>query len=258
MSSLHKVNRVSVVLPTYNEAGNIVDIVHALDRALSAYGHEVIVVDDNSPDGTWDLVGKEVAKGNSWLRIERRMSDRGLTKSIQRGIDISTGDVVCWLDCDFSHPPEELPGLLKKIEEGFDIAVASRFVQGGQQKVADSSSGDSALTVVLSTLLNLVLGPLLVPGFKDYTSGYIAIRREVLSRLRLRGDYGEYFIDLIFRSYLLGKKIIELPFISAPRRSGETKTAPNLKALFRRGIKYIWTIVRLQGVRVKRWFGAEI
>jgi dolichol-phosphate mannosyltransferase len=249
--SPHKIGRVSVLLPTYNEAGNIADLVVEIDRAIS-YPHEIIVVDDNSPDGTSNIIHDLIASGRiSSLRLETRTSDRGLTKSLKRGIELATGDTVVWMDCDFSMPPKIIPSLLQKIEEGHDIAVGSRFVKGGGQKTGDDlkSAGESPLAIGLSNFLNLLSRILLLPGFHDFTSGFIAVRKSVLDQIPLRGDYGEYFMDLMVRAHKKKFRWIEIPYICEPRRSGESKTAPNLHTLVRRGVRYLLAVARLFFVR---------
>lgn len=255
----HNIHLVSVILPTYNEAENIVPLAEAIDRAI-ALPHEIIVVDDNSPDGTSSLVQDVIASGRlPALRLETRMADRGLTKSLWRGIELAKGDTIVWMDCDFSMPPEKIPELLSKISEGYDIAVGSRFVAGGSAKQgALTAKGESFLAVLLSRFLNLVLRLLLSPRFRDYTSGFIAVRREVFQSIRLTGDYGEYFMDLMMRAILLKYSFVEVPYANALRRAGESKTAPNLSTLFRRGIKYLRMILRLLRIRVQHFFGIAI
>jgi len=247
---------ISVVLPTYNEAENIVPLIEAIDAAI-VQTHEIIVVDDNSPDGTSPIVKELIDSGRvPGVRLKTRLTDRGLTKSLWEGITMAQGDVIVWMDCDFSMPPAIIPQLLSKIEAGFDIAVGSRFVKGGAQKGVDPV--ESFLAIYLSSFLNIVLRWSLLPRFHDYTSGFIAIRREVFTKIKLTGDYGEYFMDLMFRALLLKYSFAEIPYVCVPRRAGESKTAPNLRILFKRGIKYLWTIVRLEGVRVKRLLGGSI
>ncbi|MDA1209161.1 MAG: glycosyltransferase [bacterium] len=253
----HKIDLVSVILPTYDEAGNIVGLVEAIDKAI-ALPHEIIVVDDNSPDGTSQLVQEVIDSGRvPGLRLETRMTDRGLTKSIRRGVELAKGDTVVWMDCDFSMPPEKIPALLNKIESGYDIAVGSRFVKGGQAK-KDVGEEESRLAIFLSSMLCIVLRVTLCWSFTDYTSGFIAIRRTVFDRIRLTGDYGEYFIDLMFRAILLGHSFIEIPYVCVPRVEGESKTAPNLRILFKRGIGYLITLVRMQLIRLKYFVGMSI
>ncbi len=259
-SQRHNIQLVSVILPTYNEAGNIVDLCRAIHQAITQ-PHEIIVVDDNSPDGTSRLIQELINTGTvSGLRIETRLTDRGLTKSIQRGIDLAQGDTVVWLDCDFSMPPFIIPQLLAKIEGGYDIAVASRFVAGGKYKEAKQWFGgeESKAAILLSRLLNWFLRHALFASFTDYTSGFIAIRKDVLGRIRLKGDYGEYFIDLIFRAILLGSTFIEIPYENVPRRAGESKTGSSFRHLFKRGLPYLWTIVRMWGLRLKKVLGGDV
>ncbi len=254
--SPNKVNQVSIILPTYNEVGNIADLIEDIHLAVS-HPHEIIVVDDNSPDGTSDLVQSLISRGSiPGLRLETRMHDRGLTKSIWRGIELAEGDTVVWMDCDFSMPPDTIPQLLAKVEEGNDIAVGSRFVSGGSQK--EHGTGESHSVIFLSRLLSFMLRVLLSSKFRDYTSGFIAIRRDVFDQIKLKGDYGEYFIDLIFRSILLGHSVVEIPYICEPRRSGESKTAPNFPVLIKRGVKYLFVLVKMQIVRVRHLLGMGI
>ncbi len=250
---------VSVILPTYNEAENIVPLAEAIDRAITL-PHEIIVVDDNSPDGTSRLVQEAIDTGRiPGLRLETRMTDRGLTKSLWRGIVLSTGDVVVWMDCDFSMPPEKISELLAKIHEGYDIAVGSRFIAGGSAKQGTlGSANESFLATVLSRGLNLVLRLAISPKFRDYTSGFIAVRRQVFQKIRLTGDYGEYFMDLIARAMMLGFSFVEIPYDNAVRRAGESKTAPNMRVLIRRGLKYLAMIVRLWWLRIMHLFGGSI
>ncbi len=240
---------VSVILPTYNEAPNIVPLIRDIQSCL-AHPVEIVVVDDDSPDGTWRLV-EEVAASDPSVRCIRRIGRRGLTGAIQEGIDDSRGDPVVWMDCDFSMPPQLVPLLVDAVlVEGHDLAVGSRFVGGGSAKKGVSGSGDSALAVALSSVLNRALQLWLHTSFRDYTSGFIAIRRPVLESIRLCGDYGEYFIDLIYRAIRKGYTWIEIPYVCVPRRFGESKTGGTAWQVARRGIKYLWTAVRLRFSRL--------
>jgi dolichol-phosphate mannosyltransferase len=237
MSPQDRKPSVSVVLPTYNEAGNIVDLIDAITSALKGYELETIVVDDNSPDGTWKLVA-EKSKLDPRVRLVHRTTERGLTSAIWAGIRQARHDVVCWMDCDFSHPPETLPNLVARLDDGYDLVVGSRYVPGGKD-----ARKESPLRIVLSSIITKLSSLLLVPNFKDYTSGFIAIRREVFDHIQLRGNYGEYFIDLIFRAHRAGYRFIEIPYENAPRRTGESKTE---SGMIRKGFQYLWVVLRLR------------
>jgi len=230
----------SVILPTYNEAENIIDLIKEIKKNIK-YKKEIIVVDDNSPDGTSKLVKDFITKNKkSNVRLETRFKKRGLTNSIRRGIELAKGDVVVWMDCDFSMPPNVIPKLLNKIEKGYDIAVGSRFIKGGGFKISNSKGQrDSPIAIILSRLMNFSIQILLGNSFKDYTSGFIAIKKEVFNKFDLRGDYGEYFIDLIFKAKAYKFKIIEIGYLCIPRERGESKTGQNLPQFLKRGTKYI-------------------
>jgi dolichol-phosphate mannosyltransferase len=86
----------------------------------------------------------------------------------------------------------------------------------------------------------------LFPSFSDYTSGFVAVRRNVLDDIPLTGDYGEYFIDFIFRALCRHYRVCEIPYVALPRQSGESKTGSNIIQYFARGRKYIFTVVRLR------------
>jgi dolichol-phosphate mannosyltransferase len=232
---------ISIILPTYNEAENIIPLIKEIDQKVP-YKKEIIVVDDNSPDGTSDLV-QTYAKTHKQVKLETRYHNRGLTNSIQHGIDVAKGDVIVWMDCDFSHPPSVIPKLLKKIEEGYDVSVASRFIQGGKAK--SEGPRDSLLGIILSNILNFFMQFLLGNAFHDYTSGFVAVKKEVFRNIRLRGDYGEYFIDFIVRVFRHKFRVVEIPFISESRRAGESKTGQTLLDYIARGRKYLFVVVRL-------------
>ncbi len=237
---------VSLVMPTYNEAGNIADLMQEAVAHVKSCGIsdiEVIVVDDDSPDLTWKIAGETVCVG-AVVRVLRRMENHGLTASLNDAIALAQNDVIVWFDCDFSQPPDRIPQLLWKINDGFDAVVNSRYLEGG----GENRSGDGSwLHLLLSRCLNYTLCHLLDLSFTDYTSGFIAVRRAVFSDLRLSGDYGEYFIDLIYK-ILIDKryKVSELPYVMQARRSGISKTGTNLLHYLKRGRKYVSTILTLR------------
>ena len=228
---------VSVVLPTYNERDNIGPLIQAL---LSQVREpvEVWVVDDDSPDGTWQVV-QALAEEDPRVHLLRRVGERGLTSAIAAGIAASRGDMVVWMDCDFSMPPEAVPHLVAALE-GADVAVGSRYVRGGRDV------GHSWMARAFSRAINLFASLLLGWGVRDYTSGFIAARRGVLERIPLRGDYGEYCIDLLYRAQRAGYRVVEIPYTCTERASGESKTGANALDYLRRGWKYVWTVLRLR------------
>lgn len=237
---------VSLVMPTYNEAGNIADLMReAVSYTIraGATAVEVIVVDDDSPDLTWQIAAATECPGAD-VSVIRRREHHGLTFSLMAGIDAARHDVVVWFDCDFSHPPDKIPQLLDAIGRGYDVAVNSRYLEGGGEQRGGEGG---AMQRAFSWVLNSIVGLLLDPAFSDYTSGFAAVRRDLFHRIRLHGDYGEYFIDFIYRVLRDGSyRVCELPYVMLPRRSGESKTGSSLIQYLMRGRKYIWTVLRLR------------
>jgi dolichol-phosphate mannosyltransferase len=230
---------VSVVLPTFNERDNIGPLIHALLDCLDGAAAEVIVVDDDSPDGTWQVVA-EMAEQDARVRLWHRVGERGLTSAIAAGIAQARGEIVVWMDCDFSMPPEVVPRLVASVDQGYDLGVGSRYVRGGRDV------GHSWLGRAFSWTINFYASLLLGWQVRDYTSGFIAARRQVFDLVTLRGDYGEYCIDLLHRARQYGFRIKEIPYECVPRERGESKTAVDLWGYLRRGHKYVATVLRLR------------
>lgn len=241
--------KVSIVLPTYNEKDNIIPLISRINESLNDTSHEVIVVDDDSPDGTSEVVENYKISNSNDISLIRRKGQTCLTSAIVEGIRSAKGDVVVWMDADLSMPPEKINDLLGRIYDGYDISVGSRYVPGGGMVIIEKSK-DSMLSALLSFFMNYVIQKVLDPSFKDYTSGFAAVRKEVFNKIELRGDYGEYFIDFIYRAIKLNYKIVEVPYISTAREYGESKTGTNFFEYFKRGKKYIWTTIRLKCSRI--------
>jgi len=236
---------ISFILPTYNERDNIVDLILELNIYVKRYikGEiEFIVVDDNSEDKTWELA-QDYFVSDPRVRVIRRLDEKGLASAIYRGIQESRGDIVAWLDCDFSHPPYKLIELLQKVDAGYDLAVGSRFVKGGKDI---RGPADSWLAVILSRLMNYFISFVLGRSLKDYTSGFVAVKRKVFDKIKINGDYGEYFIEFIYNARRLGYKIIEVPYYCVPRRKGASKTGNNLGDYFNKGWKYVLLTLELK------------
>lgn len=206
----------TVILPTYNERDNIVPLIGEIQKCIPT-SSTILVVDDNSPDGTAGLV-----KTNRHIKLLVRTGNRGLTNSLRDGIAATKSDIVAWMDCDFSHPPEVLPKLLSSLHHGADIALAARLKCYG-----------------LSFLINRISSLMFGKHITDYTTGFLAVRRTVLQRIPLQGNYGEYCIDLLVRAKRAGLKIKEIPYVSPPRRGGYSKTS------LRFGYGYLTTVFRL-------------
>lgn len=233
----------SVILPTYNERENIGRLIEEIFATLGD-GTEIIVVDDNSPDGTWQKV-EEISQFYPYLRLIRRMTDRGLVASLREGIEKAEGEIVIWLDADGSMPAAKIPELINQLSQGYDLVAGSRFIPGGGVELI-TGSADSTMGFILSLLLNRWCQWLLGRWFHDYTSGFVALKRTILQDLPLRGDYGEYFIALVYEAHRRGYRVSEIPYINRPRWHGQSKTGLNWRDYLKRGWKYFWLTIKLK------------
>lgn len=227
---------VSVVLPTFNEAKNILFLINRVKEALKNYSYEIILIDDDSPDGTWKIVS-ELNDQN--VRLIRRLNQRGLNSALRKGIDVSQGKYIVWMDADQSMPPETIPSLLDQLKN-YDIALASRYVKGGKDL-------RPRLRLFTSKMINLAATLILNFNVLDYTSGYIAARREVFERYPLpKSVYGEYCIAFLYHAKQKGFKIKEVPYSFIDRLEGESKTAGNIITLIGFGWIYFKRILKLR------------
>ena len=233
---------VSVLLPTYNEAENIIPLIRDIDSALDG-SCEIIVIDDDSPDKTWQVV-QDLRPSQKNLRLIRRTGRRGLVSALKEGISAAQAEMVAWMDCDFSHPPQLLKTLVAHITQGYDMAVGSRFVKGGGVEIV-SGSQDSVLSYILSLNLNRFIQKVLGSSFKDYTSGFLTVKKNLLFENPLQGDYGEYFIALVHNIRKRGFRIVEIPYISPARQRGTSKTGTHLFQYLKRGTRYLSVVLKL-------------
>ena len=224
----------TVILPTYKERENIPILIAGILACVHT-PVRVLVVDDNSPDGTWQVV-QEIAAWEPRVRLLQRTDERGLTSAIWAGIQAADTDAVSWMDCDLAMPPETIPLLLERLNAGADIAIGSRYKPGG--KDVGHSFMARAFSVIINTFASLLLGW----GVRDYTSGFVAARRSVFDKIRLQGDYGEYCIDLLGRAQRLGFRVQEVPYVSGYRLHGESKTGADMWDYLRKGWKYVTTV----------------
>ncbi|MCL5428212.1 MAG: glycosyltransferase [Chloroflexi bacterium] len=229
-----KNSKVSIIVPTYNEKEHIATLISELFAKISA-PLEVIVVDDNSPDRTDELVA---GLKNPNVRLIRRKA-RGLAGAFHRGILEATGDIIGWMDADATMPPEVMNQLINGLDESH-IAIGSRYVEGG-------SDNRHPLRVYASRAINWLARSVLGGGIRDYDSGFIAIRREVFDYVTIIPfGYGEYFIEFIYDSYRAGLKIKEVGYAFRDRSVGISKSAPSLLRFLITGSRYVLRIFSLR------------
>jgi dolichol-phosphate mannosyltransferase len=219
----------SLVLPTYNETGNLPRLIPRLTSVLDRVGapFEIIVVDDDSPDGTWALAG-EMALADPRLRVIRRRGERGLATAVVAGWRGARGEILGVMDADLQYPPEGLPGLLDAIaEDGVDVVVASRYAP-------DACLGPWALRREIASRGSILLAQWALPRtlgqIEDPNSGYFLIRRRVIDNVDLRPIGFKILIEVLARGRW--QRIVELPHAYEGRTEGTSKLGSRQTAEF--------------------------
>ncbi len=235
-------SKVSIVIPTYNEKEHIVSLIASLEHEIQP-PLEIIVVDDNSPDGTADLVAG--IENNAVILIRRKA--RGLAAAFHRGILESTGDIIGWMDADMTMPAEVMNKLIAELDKA-EIAIGSRYVEGG-------SDNRHWLRTYASRAINWLARFVLGGPIRDYDSGFIAIRREVFDYVTfIPFGYGDYFIEFIYDAYRAGLKIKEVGYSFKDRTLGISKSAPSLIRFLITGFRYA---LRIFSLRIRFFTGRD-
>jgi len=215
--------RVSVIIPTYNERENIRVLIPRLVRVLEDAGldYEIIVVDDDSPDGTCDEVERisQELRGGDRIRCIRRRGERGLASAVVEGFRRARGEIAVVMDADLQHPPELVPRLVEAVEAGADIAVASRYMEGG------GVEGWSRVRLLLSKLATRISW-FLVPETKstsDPMSGFFAVRLSKIDLSKLEPRGFKILVEILARSRHQCLKVVDVPYVFKKRHSGESK-----------------------------------
>jgi len=228
---------ISVVIPTYNERDNIEDIIGIISKEVRLL-EEIIIVDDNSADMTWQLVDK-MARDNPKIKLIRRINKKGLPEAIWEGILASKGKRVLWLDADFFALPFTLTKLLERSSD-YDITVASRYADGGGDERKER------IRVMASRLFNKLAKFILRTEVRDLTSGYIVAKREIFDRINISGIYGEYCVRFLYEAERKNFKIKEVPYVCLSKQKGNSKTAGNIFLFIKYCLIYILTVFKLK------------
>lgn len=227
-----------LAIPTLNEAGNITLLIERLHASLGSLGihYELIVVDDDSRDGTQAIVA-QMAKGDPRLRLLVRKGERGLAGAVLYGWAHTDAELLGVIDADLQHPPEVLPRLVTAVvQDGYDIAIASRYAQ------SDSVRGWNFVRRLISALGTWATAPLQRPGLrvKDPLSGYFVLRRECVGNVYLKPQGFKILLEILVRGNCTSA--VEVPFQFGLRQAGESK------ANFKVALDYFFQLGRLSRV----------
>ena len=235
--TISQTERVAIVLPTYNEAENIESLVREILTQAENERFTVIVVDDNSPDGTSDLV-RGMMGAESRIDLVCRSGKLGLGTAYiagyRRAMELGT-ELVFSMDADFSHNPCHIPEMLKKTP-GHDLVIGSRYVPGGGLK--DWPLHRKMLSAIANGLARMILRL----DSHDCTSGFRCYRVETLHKIPLdeiTSDGYSFLIDLLYRMQRAGARVTESPIIFTDRRGGVSKIS---KTEIFKALKTLWTL----------------
>jgi len=209
----------SVVLPTYNEAENVPELLRRVRKALNGLDYEVVFVDDDSPDGTPEAIKRE-SGGDPRVRLFVRKAAKGLATAMIYGMRVAKGRFIAFMDADLQHPPEVIPKMLDAaLRSGADLVVASRYADGG------GTRGWSATRSVISRGATL-LAELLAPECRrtsDPMSGFFLFRNGAVDPSKLKADSIKVLLDTLYRHP--GLKVVDVPYVFGSRPKGESKTS---------------------------------
>ena len=236
-------HKFALVVPTLNEAGNIPVLLGRIHEALSpvAIEYEIIVVDDDSHDGTADVVARH-AKKDPRVRLLVRKGARGLAGAVIHGWEHTDADLLGVIDADLQHPPEVLPSLLAPVLDGADIAVASRYANG-------NGVGDwNKFRLFVSRASTMATAPLQRKNLrvKDPLSGFFVVRRACIDGLTLQPEGFKILLEILVKGHI--RKAVEVPFQFGNRHAGKSK------ADFKVAIQYFALLGKLSRYAL---FGSE-
>jgi len=229
---------VSVILPCYNESGSIMQLIDEVHQQLHFCKHQIVLVDDNSPDGTYELVKN---KNLEYVKTVLRTTDPSLAKSIRKGLEEAEGNVFVVMDSDFNHQPKYLPILVKNIEF-YDAVYASRFVYGGSM---DTRGRHRA-----SWLFNIFIRMLTDKAVTESLYGYYAIKREIIEKTdynKIFWGFGDYCIRLTYYLQIHKATILQIPAANGKRKAGTGN-----KKLFSTFLKYTKETIKLAWINLRR------
>jgi len=232
---------VSVIVPTYNEKENIESLVTQLLGLPTRV--KIIVVDDNSPDGTGKIADRLAVENAGRVNVIHRLGKLGLGTAYIVGFieALAEGaDLICSMDADFSHNPRYIPDIVNKINQGYDLIIGSRYVHGG----GSTQTWDRK---VISWSANTITRVLLGLHAHDTTAGFRCYRRQVLESLDLdsiKSSGYSFLFEMLFRVERCGWKVGEVPILFEDRRLGASKISKN------EIVKALGTVLRLAPKRL--------
>jgi dolichol-phosphate mannosyltransferase len=213
------VQSVSIVVPTFNERENLPELVGRIHRALGERPHEILIIDDCSPDGTAEAA-RSLGAQFPMLKVLTPERREGLGAALRFGFDKAVHDILVSSDADLSFAPEDIPRLLREIDEGADLALGSRHAVEGVYTAATWSVGVKRW---VSMAGNAVVPWLMGLPVRDCSANFRALRRSVWHSLELTDTSNSMLLEMIAAAHGQGRLISEVPVTFGPRRAGISK-----------------------------------
>lgn len=213
--------RVSFVLPTYNERKNIETLIEGIEDVSrrNKIKPDVIVIDDNSPDGTADVVRKLSKKYHN-IRLLVRERKLGIASAHVLGYKKARNKIVISMDTDLSHNPREIPNFISKINEGYDVVVGSRHIKGSYY---EKNTVHTKIKYFLSRFGNILTTAISHVAIHDFTNGYRAFKKEVSDSIDIESTGNSFLMEFIVKAQRRGYKITEIPVTFFDRKFGKSK-----------------------------------
>lgn len=227
---------ITLVIPTYNESENLPILLEKVFDAFRSAGLDgrVIVVDDNSPDGTWKKA-EELKDRYPGLEVLRRINKRGLSSAVLDGFGMSKSDILGVMDADLSHPPEKIPEMVEPLLRGeADIVIGSRYIKMG-------GTEDWALRRKISSRI-ATLAVIGLTSVKDPMSGFFFLKREVIENVELSPEGFKIALEILVRGKF--DRVVEVPIIFRDRVYGETKLSGGVI------LDYLYHVAKLYGFKI--------
>jgi dolichol-phosphate mannosyltransferase len=229
----------TIVIPTYNEAKNVRPMAEAL-LGLDLPDPTILIVDDESPDGTGRIADELAEAYRGWVHVLHRTGQRGLGRAYTDGFRWALAhgaEAVVQMDCDFSHAPKDVPRLLAPLSD-YDVVIGSRYVEGGEVD-EEWELGRELLSWWANLYARIILGC----SIRDITAGFKAWRRETLEGMDLSAIRSQGYIFQVEMAYVasrLGYQTLEVPIYFEDRQIGESKMTMPVKIEAALGVWKIW------------------
>lgn len=239
-------SHVGIILPTYCEAENIADIIHAIERLN--LNSTLLVIDDSSPDETQNIV-RELQEKYKNIFVKTRPQKLGLGTAITDGFRFFLSlpeppDYIITMDADFSHYPQDIPRLLKQAEKGSDLVIGSRYCGEGEVK------GWNLNRLLISKVANRITGRIINLPLNDFTSGFRCYSKDYIIKAlpKLHSQTYEIQIETLRQAKLQSSKISEIPIVFENRKKGKSKLSlTEIAGFFEYIVKVIWELIFERG-----------